>query len=162
IRLVGADYYYAVFQVGGRSVMTQSDEVARLAVGDIALLDAARPAACFADESHWLRVELPRQSLVSHLGFEPRGGFRASGGTPATRVLFDLVREAVQARKSAPSPAVPYLQLAVYDLLGALFASSVPASVSRHADRLFARVSAVIKDGFADPDFNPRTVAAEA
>src|SRR5262249_10055656 len=26
IRLVGADYYYAVFQVAGRSVMTQNDE----------------------------------------------------------------------------------------------------------------------------------------
>jgi AraC family transcriptional regulator, positive regulator of tynA and feaB len=162
VRYTGADYYYAVFQVGGRSVMTQSDEVARLAVGDIALLDAARPAACFADASQWLRVKLPRRSLVSHLGFEPRGGLHASGGTPATRVLFDLVRDAIQAQESAPSPAVPYLQLAVFDLLGALFASSTPASVSRHADRLFARVSAVIKDGFADPDFNPRTVAAEA
>src|SRR5262249_7191206 len=155
IRLVGADYYYAVFQVGGRSVMTQNDVVARLAVGDVALLDAARPAACFADASQWLRVELPRQSLVSHLGFEPRSGWHASGATPATRVLFDLVREAVQARETAPSPAVPYLQLAVYDLLGALFAPSISASVSRHADRLFARVGALIKDGFADPDFNP-------
>jgi AraC-like DNA-binding protein len=162
IRFVGADYYYAVFQVAGRSVMTQNDEVAQLAVGDMALLDAARPAACFADASQWLRLQLPRQSVISNLGTELRGGLYASGRTPATRVLFDLVREAVQARESAPSPAVPYLQLAVYDLLGALFASSTPASVSRHADRLFARVCAVIKDGFADPDFNPRTVAAEA
>ena len=55
IRFAGADYYYAVFQVAGRSVMTQNDEVAQLAVGDMALLDAARPAACFADESQWLR-----------------------------------------------------------------------------------------------------------
>src|SRR5215467_4864840 len=162
VRLAGADYYYAVFQVAGRSVMTQNDEVARLAVGDIALLDAARPAACFADASQWLRVELPRQSLVSHLGFEPGGGLYASGGTPTTRVLFDLVREADQAEGSGPSPAAPYLQLAVYDLLGALFAPFTSASVSRHGDRLFARVRAIIKDGFADPDFNPRTVAAEA
>src|SRR5215831_21031150 len=134
VRSAGADYYYAVFQVAGRSVMTQNDEVARLAVGDIVLLDAARPAGCSADASQWLRVELPRQSLVSHLGFEPRGGLHASGATRATRVLFDLVREVVQARETAPSPAVPYLQLAVYDLLGALFAPSISASVSRHAD----------------------------
>jgi AraC-like DNA-binding protein len=142
--------------------MTQNDEVAPLAVGDIVLLDAARPAGCFADASQWLRVELPRQSLVSHLGFEPRGGLHASGATPATRVLFDLVREADHAEASGPSPAAPYLQLAVYDLLGALFAPSASASVSRHGDRLFARVRDVIKDGFADPDFNPRMVAAEA
>src|SRR5258708_902744 len=50
-RLAGADYYYAVFQVAGRSAMTQNDEVVQLAVGDVALLDAARPAACFADKS---------------------------------------------------------------------------------------------------------------
>jgi len=162
VRSAGADYYYAVFQVAGRSVMTQNDEVARLAVGDIVLLDAARPAGCFADASQWLRVELPRQSLVSHLGFEPRGGLSASGATPATRVLVDLVREADQAEGLGPSPSAPYLQLAVYDLLGALFAPSTSASVSRHGDRLFARVLDVIKDGFADPDFNPRMVAAEA
>ena len=162
VRSAGADYYYAVFQVAGRSVMTQNDEVAPLAVGDVALLDAARPAGCFADVSQWLRIELPRQSLVSHLGFEPRGGLHASGATRATRVLFDLVREVDQAEASGPSSAAAYLKLAVYDLLGALFAPAPSASVSRHGDRLFARVRDVVKDGFADPDFNPRTVAAEA
>ena len=57
VRFAGADYYYAVFQVAGRSVFTQNDEVA---VGDIALLDVARPAACFAGDSQWLRLQLPR------------------------------------------------------------------------------------------------------
>jgi hypothetical protein len=45
---------------------------------------------------------------------------------------------------------------------GALFAPSDPLPVSRHSDRLFARVRGVIKDGFADPDFGPREVAVEA
>jgi AraC-like DNA-binding protein len=54
------------------------------------------------------------------------------------------------------------MQLAVYDLLGALFAPPEPASGSRHTDKLFSRVCAVIKDGFADPDFGPDEVAAEA
>ena len=161
-RFAGADYYYAVFQVAGRSVFTQNDEMAQLAVGDIALLDAARPAACFANKSQWLRLQLSRQSLVSHLGFEPQGGSYASGSTPVTRLLFDLVREADKAERSQSSPADSYLQLAVYDLLGALFAPSISASVSRHADQLFARVRAIINDGFADPDFSPRSVAAEA
>ena len=53
------------------------------------------------------------------------------------------------------------MQLAVYDLLGALFAPSDPLPVSRHADRLFARIRGVIKEGFADPDFGPVEVAAE-
>ena len=162
VRFAGADYYYAVFQVAGRSVFTQNDEVAQLAVGDIALLDAARPAACFTEHSQWLRFQLPRQSLVSHLGFEPQGGLYASGSTLATRLLFDLVREADKSEGSGSSSADTYLQLAVYDLLGALFAPSTSASVSRHADRLFARVRGIIKDAFADPDFSPRSVATEA
>jgi AraC-like DNA-binding protein len=161
-RLAGADYYYAVFQVAGRSAMTQNDEVVQLAVGDVALLDAARPAACFADESQWLRLRLPRQSLVSHLGCEPQGGLCARGGTPATRLLFDLVRDADKDDGSASSPADSYMQLAVYDLLGALFAPSDPWPVSRPADKLFVRIRGLVKDGFADPGFGPREVAAVA
>ena len=59
------------------------------------------------------------------------------------------------------SPADSYMRLAVYDLVGALFApdDSVP---SRHADKLFMRVRGVIKDGFADPDFGPCEAAARA
>ena len=79
---------------------------------------------------------------------------------PAARLLFDLVRDADKAHESASSSADSYMQLAVYDLLGALFAPSDPSPVSRHADRLFARIRDVIKDGFADPDFGPREVAA--
>jgi AraC family transcriptional regulator, positive regulator of tynA and feaB len=160
-RLAGADYYYAVFQVAGRSTMTQNEEVAPLAVGDVALLDAAQPATCSADDAQWLRVQLPRQSLVSHLGCEPQGGSCARGGIPAASLLFDLVRDADAADEPASSPADSYMQLAVYDLLGALFAPSDPLPVSRHADRLFARVRGVIKEGFADPDFGPRDVAVE-
>ena len=160
-RLAGADYYYAVFQVGGRSVLTQNDNVARLAAGDVALLDAAQPAACFADDSQWLRLQLPRRSLVTHLGCEPQGGSYARGGTPATRLLFDLARDAAKGDGSATCAADSYMQLAVYDLLGALLAPSDPSQASRHADRLFARIRGVVKDGFADPDFSPREVAAE-
>ena len=162
VRSAGADYYYAVFQVAGQSVFTQNDEVSQLGVGDIALLDAARPAACFTDHSQWLRFQLPRESLVCHLGFEPQGGFHASGRAPVTRMLFDLVREADKVEGSGSAKAASYLQLAVYDLLGALFTPSASVSVSRHADRLFARVGGIIKDGFADPDFSPRRVATEA
>src|SRR5258707_15263908 len=54
------------------------------------------------------------------------------------------------------------MQLAVYDLVGALFAPSDPWPVSRHADKLFARIRGLVKDGFADPDFGPREVAAVA
>src|SRR5258708_1488171 len=83
-------------------------------------------------------------------------------GTRAGRLLFDLVRDADKDDGSASFRADSYMQLAVYDLVGALFAPSDPWPVSRHADKLFARIRGLVKDGFADPDFGPREVAAVA
>ena len=54
------------------------------------------------------------------------------------------------------------MQLAVYDLLGALFVPSESRPVSRHTDKLFARIRGIIANRFADPDFGPSEVAAEA
>jgi hypothetical protein len=146
--------------------MTHNDQAVRLAVGDVAFVDAAQPVTYFADNkgAAWntVTLNLPRKSLVSHLGFEPKGGIYRRGGTLAGRLLFDLIQEADRSEGSAFSPADSYMQLAVYDLVGALFAPSDPWPVSRHADKLFARICGVIKDGFSDPDFGPVEVAAEA
>jgi AraC-like DNA-binding protein len=54
------------------------------------------------------------------------------------------------------------MQLVIYDLVGALFAPSEPGPVSRRTDKLFTRISGVIRDSFADPDFGPAEVAAKA
>jgi AraC-like DNA-binding protein len=165
-RLDGVDHYCTVFQVAGQSGMTHNDQVVQLAVGDVAFVDASRPMAYFANNGSdgWntLTLSLPRQSLVSHLGFEPQGGLYRRSGTSPGRLLFNLVRDADQAEGSAPSPADSYMQLAIYDLVGALFAPSEPWLGSRHADKLFARIHGIITDGFADPDFGPNEVAAEA
>jgi AraC-like DNA-binding protein len=164
VRLDGADHYAAVFQVAGQSALTQSDRTMQLAVGDVALVDAARPLTCFArnGSAPWncVALHLPRQALVSHLGFEPPVGLCGRARTPAGRLLFDLVCIARQGDEPPPSAAESYLQLAVYDLIGALFAPSDPA-VARHTDKLFARVRGLIMERFADPDFGPGEVAAE-
>jgi AraC-like DNA-binding protein len=166
VRLDGADHYFAVFLVGGQLAMTHNDQTVRLGVGDVAFVDAARPVTYFSDraETPWntVSLNLPRQLLVSHLGFEPKGGLYRRGGTPAARLLFDLIRQIDNGEGSALSPADSYMQLAVYDLVGALFAPSDPWTASSHVDKLFARVRDVIKDGFADPDFGPPEVAVKA
>jgi AraC family transcriptional regulator, positive regulator of tynA and feaB len=53
------------------------------------------------------------------------------------------------------------MQLAVYDLLGAVFAPLDPIQGSLHSDRLFKRICDVIKDRFTYPDFGPYEIAAE-
>jgi AraC family transcriptional activator of tynA and feaB len=54
------------------------------------------------------------------------------------------------------------MQLAVYDLIGALFAPSDPWPLSQHAEKLFTRICGAIKDRLVDPHFGLADVAAEA
>lgn len=161
IRCDDSDHYLILFQVAGQTEMTQIDQAAQLAVGDVALVDAARPVTYLSRfrSPQWLTLRLPRKSLRSHLGFEPQGGVSRQR-TRASRLLFDLIRDADM--EAASSSADIYMQFAVYDLVGALFAPTDPRPVSRSADKLFARICGVVKDGLPDPDFGPAEVASEA
>jgi AraC-like DNA-binding protein len=166
VRLDGADHYFTLFSASGRLAMIHNDQAVQLAAGDVALVDASRPVTYWADTGSepWntISLSLPRQLLVSYLGFEPQGGLFRPSGTPAGRLLFDLIRTSDNGEESALSPADSYMQLAVYDLVGALFAPSGSWRDLRHTDKLFARIRAIINDGYADPDFGPHEVAAEA
>jgi AraC family transcriptional regulator, positive regulator of tynA and feaB len=157
VRLDDMDHYKAVFQVAGQSTIYQNDRAVHLAVGDVTLVDATRPMSCVCEHgsARWLLVALPRRSLISHLGFEPQGGACGRGGIPAGRLLYEVVLDALKRDGSACSPVDSYMQLAVYDLLGALFAPPDPPPASRHAHKLFTRIRGLIKDRFADPDFGP-------
>jgi AraC family transcriptional regulator, positive regulator of tynA and feaB len=165
VRLDGVDHYFVIFPLGGQSLMTQNDQARRLGARDVALVDASRPLKFFAQNNGkgpWrnLTMNLPRQELVAHLGFEPQGGLVRPNGNQAARLLFELIQSANNEPLSESSSADSYMKLVVYDLVGALFAPSDQSSGSRHADKLFARVRGVIKEGFVDPDFGPAEVAA--
>src|ERR1700674_5329997 len=159
VRLDNRDHYEAVFQVAGRSTIYQNDQCVQLAVGDV-----ARPVTCVSEDENVRRLslELPRRSLISHLGFEPQGGTCSRSGTPAGRLLYEVVLDALKGAGSESPPVDPYMQLAVYDLLGALFAPSDPPPSSNHAHKLFIRIRGLIKNRFTDPDFGPPEAASEA
>jgi AraC family transcriptional activator of tynA and feaB len=109
VRRDGADHYLILFQVAGRSALTQIDQAVELAVGDVALVDAARPVTYLSRHrsAQWLSLRLPRKSVQSHLGIEPKVGLGRKG-TRAGRLLFDLVRDAHA--ESAFSRADSYMQ----------------------------------------------------
>jgi len=157
------DHHLVLYQVAGASALTQNGQTVQLAAGDIALVDAARPLTFFTEyrTAQWFALRLPRQSVLSHLGVELHGGL-GRHGSRAAKLLFDLVRDADKGEGSASSRAASYLQLAVYDLVGALFAPADAPLVSRQTDKLFARIRGIIRECFADPDFGPAEVAAEA
>jgi AraC family transcriptional regulator, positive regulator of tynA and feaB len=163
-RADAVDHYYALFQINGHSRIIQNDQIMDLTVGDIALVDAARPVTCASEKGSdqwWGSLQLPRRSLVAHLGLEPRCPSRPSGAA-AARPLRQLLQDAVEDEQSMSVSAKAYMRFAFYDLLGALFAPSHPEDTSVHTDRLFARVRDIIKDHFADSGFGPCEVAAEA
>ena len=91
-RLDGVDHYFAVFQVGGQSAMTHNDQAVRLAVGDVAFVDAAQPVTYFADNngapwntvtltcraSHWCPILDSSQRVVFIDAAERRRGVCSS------------------------------------------------------------------------------------
>jgi AraC family transcriptional activator of tynA and feaB len=164
VRLDGLDHYEAVFQVAGHSTIYQNDQCARLAVGEVALVDRSRPMTCVSDDAlvQRLSLHLPRRSLVSHLGFEPQGGACGRSGTPAARLLYQVVHDALKGVGPTRPPVDSYMQLAVYNLLGAVFAPLDPPPPSRPAHKLFLRIRDLIKDRATDPDFGPPEAASEA
>ena len=164
VRLDGTDHYGAVFQLAGRSTVIHNDRITELAVGDIALVDSTLPVTYVSENrpGRWLGLNLPRQSLASHLGLEPEGALVRRGETAASRLLFRLMQDAVEERDFLSASTEPYMQMVVYDLIGALFAASTLPSISSHSDRLFKRVCGIIRAHFSDPDVRPSDVAAEA
>ena len=163
VRADAKDHYYAIFQIAGQSTIIQNDRIVKLAVGDVALVDAARPVTYVSEKGgeHWGSLQLQRRSLRSHLGLEPRCPSQRSGAA-AARPLRQLLRDGVEDEQTMSASANAYMRLAFYDLLGALFVPPDPEDASRHTDRLFARIGDIIKDRFANPDFGPCDVAIEA
>jgi AraC family transcriptional activator of tynA and feaB len=164
IRRDDMEYYYAVVQLTGGSTIIQDDRVVDFSAGDVVLLDSTRPVtfvpAAEYRQAQWLSLQLPRQNLVSHLGFEPQSGACGRAQAQAARLLCQLALGPNSDAEPALASADRFMPLVVYDLLGALFAPPAPFG-SRHTDKLFMRVCGLIKDRFADPDISPREVAAE-
>jgi AraC-like DNA-binding protein len=164
IRRDDMEHYYVTVQSSGESKIFQNDRVLNVAAGDIVLLDSTKPVTIVAPAHHrraqWLSLQLPRQKLVSHLGFEPQGGACGHRQAQAARLLYELALNPIGDAEPASGAADRFMPLVIYDLLGALFAP--PDSLgSCHNDKLFARVCGIIKNRFADPDISPREVAAE-
>src|ERR1700761_5843059 len=134
------EYYYAVVRDVGESIIIHNDRVVNIAAGDFVLLDSTRPVT-FISKAHpgsaqWLGLQVPRQNLASHLGFEPQSGVCGPRQKQAARLLYQLALDPVGDAESAFAPADRFMGLVVYDLLGAMF--EPPAlPCSRHTDKLF-------------------------
>jgi len=162
-RLDGLEDYSALIPLVGSSALDHNDTQLELAVGDVVMLDPTRRGTVFreAGMARHLLLHLPRRQLVSHLGFEPAGGLLGRR-TIASRLLFQLISEAVEDQEQSSDTAEPHLRLAIYDLLAAAFSTPEQRPVSSHTEKLFASICDMIRERFADPNLSPSNVAADA
>jgi AraC-like DNA-binding protein len=164
VRRDGRDNYQVALPLAGVTAVSQNDWVGTLGPGNLALSDSARPVDFFQSGSLRLFLfRLPRRMVISNLGFDPPGGLTSSG-TLAGRLILQLVSEVLKGENPSLGHNDTYMQLAICDLLCALFArpDNDPNLFSRHTEQLFAKVCGIIRDGFTDPDLTPSQVAAEA
>jgi AraC-like DNA-binding protein len=162
-RLDQRDHYYAVFHIAGRSRIVQDERMAELGVGDVLLLDAARPITYLTakTDNRWGALQVPRRQLLSHLGREPRC-LESHAAAPAARHFLRLLQDGIHDVQPMPAAAEAYMGLALLDILGALFAPEDSSQTSRHSDRLFARLCAIIRERFSDPGFGPAELSTAA
>ena len=162
-RLDGLEDYSAMIPLVGSSALDHNETRLELAVGDVVLLDPTRRGTTIREAglARHLLLHLPRQHLISHLGFEPAGGLLGHR-TIASRLLFQLVSEAVEDQEQSPDAADPHLRLAIYDLLAAAFSTPQQRPASSHTEKLFAFICHMIRERFTDPNLSPSSVAADA
>ena len=152
VRRDGADHYFALFPASGQLAMLHNDQAVRLAVGDVALVDAARPVTYSADNGdQWntVSLSLPRQSLVSYLDSNRREVFTGAAERPpdaCSSTLFGTPGMVRDQRSRQPIPTCSWRSM-----ISSAHYLHRPSHcpVSRHADKLFARIRNIIKDGFA-------------
>ena len=166
-RLDDAHHYYLLFQCAGQTLIDQNNRQTMLNSGEVALIDSSRPVTYASDSpGQWFSLHLPRKWLASYLGFEPEGGQCRNGEVPPARLLRELVSDAARGDQTLigeikPKSVGVYMNLVVFDLVGALFSDPSTVSISPYTDKLFGRASEIIRDRFCDPDFGPLDVAAE-
>jgi AraC family transcriptional regulator, positive regulator of tynA and feaB len=161
VRLDDVEFYHAVFQVAGCTTVLQNGQETTLDVSDVVLVDSTKPVTYRnATYTQVLSLQLPRRSLIAHLGLEPQGG-SVGRRTRAGRLLFRLVLDEFK-DESAAAPESVFMQLALYDLIGEVFAPSASNTVSPYTDKQFERLCTIIRDRFVDPELRPQEVAAEA
>jgi AraC-like DNA-binding protein len=164
IRRDEIDRFALFFLTSGRVTLMQNDRTTPVMVGGCALIDTARPVSYVIASAlaQCVTLTLPRQTVVSQLGLEPEGNVRWRNDTPAVRLLSRLVLDAPEQCDDSCASAERYMQLAICDLLGAMLASSDLLTYCTHNEKMFRRVTNIVKNNFTDPGIRPRDVANEA
>jgi AraC-like DNA-binding protein len=165
LRRLDRDLYEIDVQVRGRGVLEQDGREARLAPGDLALVDLSRPCRCDYSEAEFVAVVFPRALLPLHADELARlTGVRIPGDRGLGALISSLARQLPHRLDDCCPAEQARLGTAVLDLITAALAArldrgdQVPQDSSRRA--LLSSVQAFIEQRLADPALSPDTIAA--
>jgi len=159
VRLDKVDHYHVLFQTTGSATVIQNDQVAELAPGDAVIVDASRPSLLVNKGGIQFDLVLPRQPLISRIGFELYGGISSRRGLSAARALRRIVLDAGE-NGNLSDWANGQMQRVIFELVGVLFEpKSNPKEIP---DAVFKRVCDIVRESHANPELTPVVVAAAA
>ncbi|HKO93500.1 MAG TPA: helix-turn-helix domain-containing protein, partial [Polyangiaceae bacterium] len=146
-----------LLQAEGESQLVHAGRRARLAAGDLALMDGSRPFRMeLAPGYRQIVIELPRRWLSLRCpGWLGLAGEQLSGLEPAHQLLFrsahDIVQQlpALGARQRAP----------LLDAVLALLVALEPSGSSTESTNRFVRACADLDAHLSDPDLNAESLA---
>ena len=149
-------YFLLSLQLHGLGQVEQQGRSARLAPGDMALYDTARPYRLrFAAEQRQLVLRLPRAALLARSPqVEARVGLRLAGDDPAARLLRDWSQQLAALDTLPSAQSLGAIAGALMDLVADTLAGhpAEAAAVVRGAPRL-AEARRLADGRLDDPSF---------
>jgi AraC-like DNA-binding protein len=165
IRRLDLDVCAIEVHASGRGVVQQNGREARLAPGDLALLDLSRPCRCDYSSAEFVAVVFPRALLPLHPDELARlTGVRVPGDRGLDALISSLARQLPQRLDDCSPADRARLGTAVLDLVTAALKARLDGGQQVPQDsrprELLLRVLAFIEERLGEPDLSPAGIAA--
>ncbi|MBB3394809.1 MULTISPECIES: helix-turn-helix domain-containing protein [unclassified Rhizobium] len=156
IRQDPGEHLFLLIQDEGHCRVEQGERSARLAPGDMFLVDSVRPSSFVYDgeRSSQLSVHMPRAEMLHRFGKPCTDGVAISRDDP----LWLAMRAVITKMLTEPG-ASAQLGEAMLSLLGAYLHSTKTAEAAGPSETLLSRALAMIDRHRADPTFGPGELA---
>ncbi|MCD5311254.1 AraC-like ligand-binding domain-containing protein [Kineosporia babensis] len=147
--------------VHGHTRLEQNGRSADLEVGDLAVVDPARPLRVVTTDTRYLTVLVPRRLLGIEANDLARlSGERIPGTQGSAALLAALARTAIGSAGEFDPEEAARSGVAVAELTTALLAARLPRARYSPDEALRSRIRAFVAARLPDPGLNPATVAA--
>lgn len=159
IRRDPGDHFFLIIQQKGTSVLQQDDNPEEMQLGDMFVVDSAKPSAfCYdGSPSTQLSLHLSRQEQVQRFGDRISGGMKIAREDP----LGQAMRSILNSLLSPDEQPTPHVTEAFYSVFGAYLMNRSLGSVSRPDMHrvLVQRAAETMTQFYKEPEFTVQHVA---